>query len=129
MRATGSPRPGGCSRRPPAPSRCAWSPPAGSRAASRAGCGSNARSPSRTLTEREPMAESSTTGSKDPDIKTIVAQHWNRRAADFDAGASHGLLNDAQATAWHALFATIAGAAPLDVLDVGCGTGFLALLA
>jgi len=69
------------------------------------------------------MADAST-----DDVKTIVAQHWNRRAANFDEGASHGLLNAAQDQAWRMLLARIAGAAPLDVLDVGCGTGFLALL-
>ena len=42
--------------------------------------------------------------------------------------ASHGLLNDTQSRAWHELISRIAGTAALDVLDVGCGTGFLSLL-
>jgi ubiquinone/menaquinone biosynthesis C-methylase UbiE len=61
-------------------------------------------------------------------IKDLVRQHWDWRAADFDKEASHGLLNDTQSAAWRALIRRIAGAAPLDALDVGCGTGFLSLL-
>jgi ubiquinone/menaquinone biosynthesis C-methylase UbiE len=61
-------------------------------------------------------------------VKELVRQHWNRRAAGFDLEASHGLLTDAQTRAWHRLIAGIAGSAPLDVLDIGCGTGFLSLL-
>ncbi|MBU8536825.1 class I SAM-dependent methyltransferase [Falsiroseomonas tokyonensis] len=61
--------------------------------------------------------------------KAAVIAHWNRRAADFDAGPTHGLLNPAQDAAWRAVMAQLAPATPaLDVLDVGCGTGFLALL-
>jgi ubiquinone/menaquinone biosynthesis C-methylase UbiE len=61
-------------------------------------------------------------------VKELVRRHWNRRAANFDEEASHGLLNDVQARAWHRLLAKIAGPAALDALDVGCGTGFLSLL-
>src|SRR5690348_2059676 len=61
-------------------------------------------------------------------IKELVRQHWDSRAADFDKEASHGLLNDTQSRAWHQLIKRIAGAETLDVLDVGCGTGFLSLL-
>jgi ubiquinone/menaquinone biosynthesis C-methylase UbiE len=61
-------------------------------------------------------------------IKELVRQHWDWRAADFDREASHGLLNDTQSRAWHALISRVAGGVTLDALDVGCGTGFLALL-
>lgn len=61
-------------------------------------------------------------------VKNLVRQHWDRRAADFDKEASHGLLNDAQARAWRRLITKLAGDVSLDVLDVGCGTGFLSLL-
>jgi 2-polyprenyl-3-methyl-5-hydroxy-6-metoxy-1,4-benzoquinol methylase len=61
-------------------------------------------------------------------IKELVRQHWDWRAADFDKEASHGLLNDTQSRAWHELMNRVAGAATLDALDVGCGTGFLSLL-
>ena len=62
------------------------------------------------------------------EVKELVRQHWNRRAADFDLEASHGLLTNAQAHAWRQLISDLAGAVPLDVLDIGCGTGFLSLL-
>ena len=35
-----------------------------------------------------------------------VRQHWNRRAAEFDLEASHGLLTDAQARAWRKIVAS-----------------------
>jgi cyclopropane fatty-acyl-phospholipid synthase-like methyltransferase len=49
-------------------------------------------------------------------------------AAESDLEASHGLLTDAQARAWRRIVAGLAGTAPLDVLDIGCGTGFLSFL-
>ena len=62
-------------------------------------------------------------------VKELVRRHWDRRAADFDQESpSHGFRNEAQARAWRRLISRISGPAPLDVLDVGCGTGFLSLL-
>ena len=53
-------------------------------------------------------------------VKELVRQHWNRRAANFDEEASHGLLNDLQARAWRRLIARIAGPASLDALERCC---------
>jgi ubiquinone/menaquinone biosynthesis C-methylase UbiE len=62
-------------------------------------------------------------------VKELVRRHWDRRAASFDQESpSHGFRNEVQARAWRHLISEISGQAPLDVLDVGCGTGFLSLL-
>lgn len=61
-------------------------------------------------------------------VKDAVRRHWDERAATFDQGNSHGLLNDAQRDAWTARVRSWAGPDPVDALDVGCGTGFFALL-
>ena len=61
------------------------------------------------------------------DIKTAVSRYWSGRAAEFDLGPSHGVLSEAQHQAWLDLLREVAGPPPLRVLDVGCGTGFLAL--
>jgi ubiquinone/menaquinone biosynthesis C-methylase UbiE len=61
------------------------------------------------------------------DIKTVVSRYWGGRAAGFDLAPSHGVLNEAQHQAWLTLLQQVTGALPLRVLDVGCGTGFLAL--
>lgn len=63
----------------------------------------------------------------DDQIKETVRVHWDQRAATFDEGASHGLLNDAQREAWNERIGAWAGAEPSDTLDVGCGTGFFSL--
>jgi len=60
-------------------------------------------------------------------VKDLVRRHWARRAAEFDTGPTHGLLSDAQRQAWGARLQQWAGPHALDVLDIGCGTGFLAL--
>jgi ubiquinone/menaquinone biosynthesis C-methylase UbiE len=60
------------------------------------------------------------------DIKTAVSRYWSGRAAGFDLGPSHGVLTEAQHQAWLNLLREVAGPPPLAVLDVGCGTGFLA---
>src|SRR4051794_35475769 len=57
----------------------------------------------------------------------VIRHHWDRRAEAFDAEGGHGLISDQQRSAWLALLSRIAGAGPQRVLDVGCGTGFLAL--
>jgi ubiquinone/menaquinone biosynthesis C-methylase UbiE len=57
----------------------------------------------------------------------VIRHHWDRRAATFDERDGHGLVNDEQREAWHDLLSRLVGRAPQRVLDVGCGTGFLAL--
>jgi ubiquinone/menaquinone biosynthesis C-methylase UbiE len=61
------------------------------------------------------------------DIKTAVSRYWSGRAAGFDLQPSHAALNEAQHQAWLDLLREVAGPPPLTVLDVGCGTGFLAM--
>jgi ubiquinone/menaquinone biosynthesis C-methylase UbiE len=66
--------------------------------------------------------------SKDAEINTAIQHHWDNRAARFDDDPCHGLHSAAQREAWIEILRRLAGPTPLSILDVGCGTGFLALL-
>src|SRR4029453_14017400 len=74
------------------------------------------------------------------EIKTAVSRYWSGRAAGFDLAPSHNVLTEAQHQAWLDLLRGVGGPPPppvlgaggggpppLAVLDVGCGTGFLAM--
>lgn len=62
------------------------------------------------------------------EVKQLVGQHWAGRAPEFDFVPHHGLHSEGQRQAWLGVLSRLAGPEPLRVLDVGCGTGFLALL-
>jgi ubiquinone/menaquinone biosynthesis C-methylase UbiE len=60
-------------------------------------------------------------------VKQQVAAHWDRRAAHFDEDFGHSIRTPAERAAWDRILDLIvAGRGGLDVLDAGCGTGFLA---
>lgn len=53
---------------------------------------------------------------------------WDHAAASFDEEPDHGLRDPAVRQAWRARLASWLPEPPAAVLDVGCGTGSLALL-
>ncbi len=55
--------------------------------------------------------------------------YWDGEAQGFDEAADHGLRDPAVRTAWRDLLHTVLPSPPSDVVDLGCGTGSLALLA
>src|SRR5437764_15073005 len=68
-----------------------------------------------------------TSAQPDP-VKQQVAAHWGRRAAHFDEDFGHSIRTAAERAAWDRIFdLVLAGCSGLDVLDAGCGTGFLSL--
>jgi len=60
-------------------------------------------------------------------VKQQVAQHWDRRAANFDSDFGHSIATPAERVAWDRILALVVPKGPLDALDAGCGTGFLCL--
>jgi len=61
-------------------------------------------------------------------VKAQVTAHWDRRAAHFDEDFGHAIATPAERAAWDRILALVVPKGrPLDALDVGCGTGFLAL--
>lgn len=70
----------------------------------------------------------SITEPNEAEVKRLVTQHWGGRAATFDESPNHSLHSEAQHQAWLDVLHRLTGSRPLQVLDVGCGTGFLALL-
>ncbi|MEU0668816.1 class I SAM-dependent methyltransferase [Streptomyces lavendulocolor] len=62
------------------------------------------------------------------DDRTPIAAYWDAAAASFDDEPDHGLRAAPTRAAWAAALRSWLPAGPLDVLDVGCGTGSLSLL-
>jgi SAM-dependent methyltransferase len=61
-------------------------------------------------------------------VKEQVAAHWDRRAAHFDEDFGHSIGGPAERAAWDRILdLVIPKGGPCDALDVGSGTGFLAL--
>ena len=61
-------------------------------------------------------------------VKQQVAAHWDKRAAHFDEDFGHSIRTPEERAAWDRVFAlALDGREGLDVLDIGCGTGFLSL--
>jgi SAM-dependent methyltransferase len=61
-------------------------------------------------------------------ITPSIAAFWDAAAGSFDEAADHGLHDPRVRDAWAARLASWLPAPPADVLDLGCGTGSLALL-
>jgi ubiquinone/menaquinone biosynthesis C-methylase UbiE len=59
-------------------------------------------------------------------VAAQVAAHWDRRAAHFDEDFGHSIRTPAERAAWDRILDVVLyGRAGLDVLDAGCGTGFI----
>lgn len=64
-----------------------------------------------------------------PPLPTADAAYWEAAAASFDEEPDHGLRDPAVRAAWAARLRSWLPSAPGAVLDLGCGTGSLSLLA
>lgn len=54
--------------------------------------------------------------------------YWNAQATTFDQGPDHGLLDPDIRMAWRSLLLEHLPSAPVDLVDLGCGTGTLSVL-
>lgn len=61
-------------------------------------------------------------------MKGIVREFWAGRAEEFDREPDHVLHSPVQHKCWLELLGRFTPGVPSQILDVGCGTGFLAFL-
>lgn len=57
-----------------------------------------------------------------------IVDHWNGRSPTYDESPGHGISGTQEKSAWMDVLGTFLPAPPAEVLDVGCGTGFLSVL-
>ena len=61
------------------------------------------------------------------DLHDRLRRYWDEDAATYDLAPEHVVQTRAQRAAWDAVLTRLLPDAPARVLDVGAGTGFLAL--
>jgi len=64
----------------------------------------------------------------DAEIKEAVRKKWDASSATFDANPGHGIGTQDEKEAWKRELIRNLPKFPLDILDVGCGTGAMGLL-
>ena len=65
---------------------------------------------------------------EDKDFKREVADYWSEGSDDYDSHPGHGMGGDDEKEAWLKFLKEIIPAGTQNILDVGCGTGFLTVL-
>jgi 2-polyprenyl-3-methyl-5-hydroxy-6-metoxy-1,4-benzoquinol methylase len=63
-----------------------------------------------------------------PGVKERTKEFWDAQAATFDEQPDHGLRDPVVRAAWADLVLPLIPPAPASVVDLGCGTGSLAVL-
>ena len=63
------------------------------------------------------------------DLTPRIQDAWARGARAYDHDAGHGLITPAIDATWKRALGETLGPEPLDLLDVGAGTGFLTVMA
>lgn len=61
-------------------------------------------------------------------MRTMTSDFWDAQAATFDDEPDHGLLDPEVRQAWADLLLPLMPSASASVVDLGCGTGSLAML-
>ncbi|MGC7847660.1 class I SAM-dependent methyltransferase [Desulforudis sp. 1088] len=61
------------------------------------------------------------------DLRETMRARWNAKGYQYEHASAHGTKNPAEKKRWRNIAARL-GPGPLDVLDVGTGTGFVALI-
>ncbi|KOU63086.1 SAM-dependent methyltransferase [Streptomyces sp. WM4235] len=62
------------------------------------------------------------------DRTAMITAYWDAAAATFDDEPDHGMTDANTRAAWARLLGSVMPNNPVDVLDIGCGTGSVSLL-
>lgn len=62
------------------------------------------------------------------EVKEKIRQRWNESSENFDKCPGHGVASVREENAWKSILIESIGEKPLKILDIGTGTGFIAIM-